>query len=129
MAKPTTLRLIVAGSRKWPWRQYVFDALDFYTKNYKPKNVEIVCGLAEGPDKWGKEWAILRGARVKEFPADWDGLGRRAGMVRNESMASYGNSLLAFWDGVSHGTNDMIERGLKYQRRVLVIPVIVEPKK
>ena len=46
---------------------------------------------------------------IKFFPALWDQYGKSAGMIRNKQMAEYGDFLLAFWDGKSHGTKNMIK--------------------
>lgn len=103
------IKVIVAGSRKWPWRQYLFSALDFYLQNYAPEEIQVINGTAGGPDSWGGEWAEARGVEQVRMPADWDTLGRRAGMVRNQQMAEVATHLIAFWDGESPGTKAMIE--------------------
>lgn len=78
---------------------------------------EVVCGMAPGADACGKLWAESRGIPVKEFKADWATFGKVAGPVRNRAMAQYADALIAFWDGKSRGTKNMIEearaRGLK----------------
>ena len=124
MARPTTLRLIVAGSRKWPWKRYLFDAISFFTKNYEKAHIEIVEGEARGPDLWAREWAETNGVAFKPFPADWDEAPRAAGFIRNQQMAEYGNALLAFWDGVSPGTADMIKRAQAAGLKVVVINLL-----
>jgi predicted Rossmann fold nucleotide-binding protein DprA/Smf involved in DNA uptake len=54
---------------------------------------------------------------VNRFPADWNKHGRGAGMIRNRLMAHNADALIAVWDGVSSGTDNMISlakvRGLK----------------
>ena len=51
------------------------------------------------------------------FPADWKKYGKSAGYVRNSEMAEVAESLIAFWDGKSRGTKNMIDiaknKGLK----------------
>lgn len=42
------------------------------------------------------------------MPADWDRLGKKAGMVRNAQMADYADAAIVFWDGKSNGTANMI---------------------
>lgn len=57
-------------------------------------------------------------------PAAWGSLGRRAGPVRNERMAKAGADLcLAFWDGRSRGTADMIARATRHRIPVKIVPV------
>ena len=111
------MKLIVAGSRTFMDKQKVFDFLD----KGKEKITEIVSGLAKGPDSFGKEWAEINGIPVKEFPADWDNLGRKAGPIRNCQMGDYADALVAFWDGESKGTKHMIEYATKKNLKVKII--------
>lgn len=100
-----TNKLIIAGSRSLPEEfQYRLVPL-----SWKFRPTEIVCGMAKGPDLWGKEFGESWGIEVVEFPAQWDLFGKRAGYVRNEQMADYADALLAFWDGKSRGTKHMID--------------------
>lgn len=122
MGKPGLLRLVVCGSRNWPWRKFFDDALAFYVSGYPKANVEIVEGEGRGPDKWAREWAEANGYKFKPFPADWDSdAGRGAGLLRNSAMAEYGNATLAFWDGESRGTADMVEKAKNAGHRVRVL--------
>ena len=70
-----------------------------------------------GADALGERYARDRGYALKVFPAEWKKWGRAAGPIRNAQMADYADALIAFWDGESSGTRDMIrkaeEKGLK----------------
>lgn len=48
-----------------------------------------------------------------EFPADWNAHGKAAGPIRNQQMAQEADVLIAFWDGKSRGTKDMIEKATR----------------
>lgn len=85
------------------------------------KDVEIVCGEAYGADTVGKKWAISQSVPVVSFPADWKEHGKAAGHIRNDAMAEYGTHLIAFWDGKSKGTKNMIERARKRGLRVAIV--------
>ena len=78
---------------------------------------EVVCGMARGADAFGKEWAEAQGIPVKEFPAQWNLYGRRAGYMRNSEMGEYAEALVAFPGGF--GTTSMIgiatKKGLKIE--------------
>ena len=100
------LRVIVAGSRTFNDYKYLCEILDKYIPLFIE---EIVCGDAAGADSMGAQWASERGFRVKHFPAQWDKYGRAAGMIRNKEMGDYADYLIAFWDGKSVGTKNMIE--------------------
>lgn len=100
------MKLIIAGSRE-------FDDYDYLVKVLKNSNLintveEVVCGMARGADLLGQRWAEEHNIPVKEFPADWNSYGKRAGFIRNEQMAYYGTTSLIFWDGLSRGSKHMI---------------------
>ena len=118
------IRLIIAGSRKWPWPNYLKQAITFYLGNYQPHEIEIICGEAAGPDSWGREWAEERGIRVTSFPADWDQYGNGAGYLRNKEMAEYGTHLLAFWNGESKGTQHMVNLAVEYGLKIRVLNLL-----
>ena len=100
------MKLIIAGSRNID-KHKVMHWLD--RNGVDDKDLEIVCGMAKGPDLAGKEWASTLPVPVIEFPADWTKYGKTAGFIRNCEMAKYGDELIAFWDGKSHGTKHMIQ--------------------
>ncbi len=70
--------------------------------------LEIVSGGAAGVDTFGEQWAYEANVDVKRFPAQWHKYGRSAGHRRNADMARYADRLIAFWDGQSKGTENMI---------------------
>jgi hypothetical protein len=43
------------------------------------------------------------------FPPDWKKYGKSAGYRRNKEMAEVADALVAFWDGKSKGTANMID--------------------
>ncbi|MFD1444284.1 hypothetical protein [Thermoactinomyces vulgaris] len=59
----------------------------------------------------------MRGHKIARYPAEWKKYGKKAGPLRNAKMAENADALVAFWDGKSRGTKDMIEtakrRGLR----------------
>lgn len=70
---------------------------------------EIVSGGARGADRVGEFVAKFYNIPVKRFIPDWDGLGKKAGYVRNVEMAEYADGLLAFWDKKSKSMEHMIK--------------------
>ena len=110
------MKLIIAGSRTIT--DYTLIKNGYQASGFKA--TEIVSGTARGPDQLGEQLAKALGIPVKRFPADWDGLGKKAGYVRNAQMADYADGLLAFYDGVSRGTMHMIELAKKKKLSLLV---------
>lgn len=89
-------------------------------------DIEIVCGCAKGADDLGRKYAKNLGYKIKEFPADWDAHGKFAGVKRNREMAEYADALIAFWDGKSKGTKNMIEEAKKRGLKVRVIKYLLK---
>lgn len=82
---------------------------------------EVVSGGAAGADTLGEQYAIRYNIPLKIFPADWEKHKRAAGPIRNAHMAEYGDALIAFWDGKSRGTKNMIENMKKRDKHVVLI--------
>ena len=72
-------------------------------------HVSVLSGGATGADALGERYAAERGLQVLRFPADWDTHGNAAGPIRNRQMAENATMLIAFWDGESRGTKNMID--------------------
>lgn len=99
------MKVIIAGGRD-------FNNYDLLSQTMDELNIivfEVVCGDARGADTLGATWASANGIAIKHYPADWDAHGRSAGIIRNRQMAEYADFLVAFWDGKSHGTKNMID--------------------
>ncbi len=112
-------RVIVAGSRKWVNHEIVEAYLKPYLGQFE--KVTIISGMAMGPDRFAYDYALKNNIDVEEFPADWDTHGRSAGYIRNAEMAVAGTHLIAFWDGVSKGTKNMIDIATKKGLDVTVV--------
>lgn len=109
------MKVIIAGGRDFEDYQFLEDTLwDLYgDRDYGLRDVtEIVQGGARGADALGSQFAEVHNLPEREFPADWDKHGKRAGYLRNEEMAEYADVLIAFWDGESRGTRHMIQTAL-----------------
>jgi hypothetical protein len=52
------------------------------------------------------------------FSADWDKLGKRAGVLRNEDMAKKADALVLIWDGESRGSANMLETARRYHLKI-----------
>ena len=111
-------RVIIAGGREFQDYALLKEKCEYYLQNkLQSDNVIIVSGHASGADSLGERFAQEHGLQIELHPADWAKHGRAAGPIRNEEMASVADALIAFWDGQSRGTKNMIdqarEKGLK----------------
>lgn len=111
------MKTVVAGTRTATWESTI---AAIRASGVESKITEVVSGRAKGADTWGEVWAVTEKKRIKAFPADWDQYGNRAGFIRNEQMAEYGDVLIAVWDGNSSGTRHMIQSMLNKGKQVFV---------
>lgn len=112
-------RVIVSGGRDFSDYEYLRSSLDLLLQNITGQIV-IVSGTAKGADKLGEQYAAEKGYAVLRFPADWDRFGKAAGYMRNEQMAKNADALVAFWDGTSKGTKNMIQLAKRYDLKIRV---------
>lgn len=105
------MKTIIAGGRDFNDSVYMEQCLEEHNIT------EVVCGKAKGADTRGEQWGLTHNISIKYFPADWNRYGRGAGSIRNAEMGDYAEALIAFWDGRSKGTYNMIKyarnKGLK----------------
>lgn len=104
------LKLIVAGGRDFNDYQLLSQCImDIALVEYPDRAISIVSGMAKGADSLGYMFAVENNVRKYIFPANWNQYGKRAGMLRNKEMGNFSDVLLAFWDGQSRGTQQMIQ--------------------
>lgn len=113
------MKVIIAGGREFNNYTKLTYHCDKILSN-KPQ-VEIVSGGAEGADRLGEDYAKSKGHSVTRFPADWNKHGKAAGPIRNREMAEYADGLIAFWDGTSSGTANMIKEAQKRNLKIRII--------
>lgn len=113
-------RVIIAGGRDFNDYDRLEKTMDRLLSRITDEIV-IVCGMARGADTLGEQYGKQRGYRIKYFPADWETFGRTAGYIRNQKMAENADALVAFWDGKSRGTANMIDIAQRFDLRVRVI--------
>jgi hypothetical protein len=142
--KPTAVpenrpfRVVIFGSRTFGDYALLRAKLDLLLSQKLP-HVEVVHGCATGADTAARLYALERGLSHKLFEARWADLkapgamvrkradgtpyNAKAGPDRNAEMAEYADAGVAFWDGKSHGTADMIEQMKGRGKPVKVIHV------
>lgn len=115
------MRVIVAGKRDFFDTDIVYKELEAVFKEIGMPDM-VIEGGAAGVDTIARQWAEEHHIPLTEIPADWKLYGRSAGPVRNGWMAECACEdpdahLVAFWDGRSRGTGNMIrvakQRGIK----------------
>ena len=113
-------RVIIAGTRTFQNYPLLNRKMDYFLSRTDDE-IKIVCGMARGADLLGKQYGEEHGYKVLCFPADWDQYGKKAGYLRNKQMAENADALVAFWDGKSRGTANMIELAKQFQLKVRIV--------
>lgn len=135
------MKVIVAGGRHFENYTLLKFKLNEILKNVQ-EEIIIVSGGAPGADALGEQYAKEKGYRVEKYKALWDdtdapgavlkervlpdgrGYGYyniMAGHQRNEQMALIADALVAFHDGASTGTKDMIQRATNHNLKIRII--------
>lgn len=115
-------KVIIAGGRHFKDYELLKEKCDYYLKNkLKEFQVVIVSGNAAGADFLGERYAQERGLQCDARSAEWKKYGKSAGFIRNKEMAEIADALIAFWDGNSRGTANMINLAKSKGLRVAVV--------
>lgn len=106
-----TVKIAIVGSRDITNYAMLEKILNSVIRD--KSRVCIVSGGARGVDALAKRYAKMNGTKYKEFPANWDLYGKKAGAIRNSQIVEYSDAVIAFWDGKSKGTKDTINKTVK----------------
>lgn len=112
-------KVLVCGDRNWNNTELVRQELEKC-----PKGTIVIEGECRGADIVARDIAMDLGFSVKGFPADWSGLGKKAGPIRNKKMLEESPDLvLAFHNDLesSKGTKHMVGLARKAGKKVVVI--------
>jgi predicted Rossmann-fold nucleotide-binding protein len=103
------MRVLVCGGRDYSNREALAAVL---AELRQTRGISLViAGGARGADTMAEWWAAAEGVPCDVYQADWSGLGRKAGPIRNQRMLDEGKPdlIVAFLGG--RGTADMVRRG------------------
>lgn len=99
------MRVLVCGSRDWD----DIHAIRMRLVTLDP-STEIIHGGAPGADRIAGWLAEDFDFTVREFPANWDNYGKKAGILRNLKMLDeHPDLVIAFQRGASRGTQHTID--------------------
>lgn len=116
------MRVLICGGRDWNDPAPI--ELIVLAYKFLFPSVTVIEGEARGADSMAREAAETFGARIKKYPADWDGLGKKAGPIRNSEMLKEEPDVVwAFHDQIenSKGTRDMCDKAHKAGLPVYVV--------
>ena len=111
------MRVAIIGSRDFNDYELVKKTLD----PVKDKITLIVSGGAKGADSLGDRYAQENSIPTEIFIPDWDKHGRGAGYIRNKEIVSNCDVVIAFWDGVSPGTQHSFKLSEQLNKPIKII--------
>ena len=107
-------KVIIAGGRDFSDYPLLKEKCNnILSSRAEKQKIVIVSGTAKGADSLGEQYAKEKGYAIERYPADWNTNGKAAGIIRNGVMADHADALVAFWNGRSQGTKNMIETARK----------------
>ena len=112
------IRVCIAGTRTF--NDYSLLKAIITNAFFDISRLHIISGHAKGADELGELYAKEMNLRLEVYPADWTTYGKGAGAIRNAKMASISDCLVAFWDGESRGTKNMINNMKRLGKPVLI---------
>jgi hypothetical protein len=113
------MKVIIAGGRDFDDYDLLCEKCDKILS--RQTEIEIVSGRVRGADQLGERYAKERNYPIKMFAADWNRYGKRAGYIRNEDMANYGDGLILFWNGISKGSEHMLNTAKEWNLKIRII--------
>ena len=115
------LKIGVVGSRGFNDYKLMCDTLD----EYLDRVFVIVSGGAKGADSLGERWAKDNHVKTLIIRPEWrDGEGNynpSAGFDRNHDIVDNSDIIIAFWDGLSRGTENTISIAKEQAKEVKIV--------
>lgn len=115
------MKIAIVGSRNFGNLNLVKNIVKQIKEKYP--DAIIISGGCRGVDKTAEIAAIRCGLKTLIFPADWDTYGKKAGFLRNVTIAQSCDILLAFWDNLSKGTAHTINTALDLKKKVYIYDI------
>lgn len=110
------MKIGVVGSRSFKDYELLKQTLDSLSFEI----TQIISGGASGADTLAEWYALEKKIPLKVFRPDWKKFGKRAGFLRNTDIVKNSEHVIAFWDSLSRGTLDSINKA-----KNLNIPVTI----
>ena len=108
----------VVGGREFTDRTTMFYVLDKYNEHFGINS--IVSGGARGADTLAEVYAHEKQISLVVYPAEWDKYGKKAGFIRNVTIAENCDVVIAFPTDTSKGTWHTITIAKKMNKPVYV---------
>ena len=119
------MNIIIAGSRTFTEYSIISRTVNMILAKWRfNKEFDILySGCAKGVDTLAIDYAKEKGIKYKEFPANWEIHGNDAGPIRNSKMIASADGLVAFCDGKSKDTKDIIGKAERKGIKVHIVRI------
>ena len=108
------VRITIGGCRDFEDYEVFTGFVSECIEKMKPRDrIIILSGHCKGTDLMAEKYADEMGYEIEIHTADWKKYGRAAGPKRNAEMIQNSNAVIAFWDGKSRGTKNLLEYAKK----------------
>lgn len=116
---------VIVGTRTYQDYQEFKFIVDHMLPQNEDLHIVIVSGGAKGADELAERYAKEKQYELIIFKANWELDGKSAGYLRNERMHKYiarkrKRGVIAFWDGLSRGTEHSLRLSKKYENPIKV---------
>ena len=114
--------LAIIGSRSFNNYSFAKKEILNIIQNNKISITKIISGGASGADKIAEMFASKFNIPIEVIVPNWN-TGKQAGMIRNTDIIKKSDCVIAFWDGVSKGTLDSINKAKRLNKKLYVVKI------
>lgn len=114
------MKIAIVGSRSFKDYEFLKKEVEKFISENSLEEVTIVSGGAVGADTLAEEFAAENGYETIIYLPDRKTYGREACRVRNTDIVETGDVVFAFWDGISTGTKDSINKAEKLNKKMFI---------
>lgn len=114
--------LAIMGSRSFNNYPYAKKEILNIIQNNKILITKIISGGALGADKIAEIFASKFNIPIEVITPDWS-KGNRGGVIRNTDIINKSDYVIAFWDGISKGTLDSINKAKRLNKKLFIVKI------
>ncbi len=109
------MKVAIVGSR----------SLDVNIDRHIPKETSlIISGGANGIDKLAEKYAKENNIPTLIIEPEYSKYRKNAPLVRNKKIVESADLIIAFWDGISNGTKDVINQANLLGKQIIVHNIV-----
>lgn len=116
------MKISIIGSRSFDNFATVLDIWHRFLMPYDDEEVTIISGgCPTGGDLMAEKLAKHFDIPIKIFKPDWNRYGKSAGFRRNQLIVDASDMIVAFFDGLSRGTQHSLDLAKEQKKPTLII--------